>query len=226
MTAKVIILSIFSLFITTFADAQVNLNYYLPEIEYDSSLPTPQSVLGYQIGEWHPSHDHLQKYLKALCEASPKCQYEEYAKTHEYRSLFYLRISTPDNLNNLEEIRAKRDKLVDPFSEEVDKDVPMVIYQGYNIHGNESSGASASLLVAYYLLAGEGKYLDELLSSSVIFIDPCYNPDGLTRFSTWANMHKHKTLTSDPASREFNEVWPGGRTNHYWFDLNLSLIHI
>ena len=220
MKAKVIILGIFTLFITTFTTAQVELNYYLPEISYDASLPTPESILGYQVGEWHPSHDHLEKYLKALCEASPKCQYEEYARTHEHRPLFYLRISNPDNLNNLDAIRAKRDKLVDPYNTDVDKDVPMVIYQGYSIHGNESSGASASLLNAYYLLAGEGKYLEELLASSIIFIDPCYNPDGLTRFSTWANMHKHKTLTSDPTSREFNEVWPGGRTNHYWFDLN------
>ncbi len=220
MSVKVIILSIITVLLSTFAEAQVDLNYYLPDIQYDQSLPTPESILGYQVGEWHPSHDHLEKYLKALCEASPKCQYEEYARTHEHRPLFYLRISNPDNLNNLENIRAQRDKLVDPFTTDVDMDVPMVLYQGYSIHGNESSGASASLLVAYYLLAGEGKYLDELLTSSVIFIDPCYNPDGLHRFSTWANMHKHKTLTSDPNSREFNEVWPGGRTNHYWFDLN------
>jgi hypothetical protein len=220
MSAKVIILSIITVLLSTFAKAQVDLNYYLPDIQYDQSLPTPESILGYQIGEWHPSHDHLEKYLKALCEASPKCQYEEYARTHEHRPLFFLRISNPDNLNNLDNIIAQRDKLVDPFTAEVDMEVPMVLYQGYSIHGNESSGASASLLVAYYLLAGEGKYLDELLSSSVIFIDPCYNPDGLHRFSTWANMHKHKTLTSDPNSREFNEVWPGGRTNHYWFDLN------
>ena len=220
MRAKVIILSIFTLFFSTFTEAQVSLDYYLPEIEYDSTLPTPESVLGYQVGEWHPSHDHLEKYLRVLCEASPKCQFEEYARSHEHRPLFFLRISNPDNLNNLETIREKRDKLVDPYNDEKDMDVPTVIYQGYSIHGNESSGASASLLVAYYLLAGEGKYLDELLTSSVIFIDPCYNPDGLTRFSTWANMHKHSTLTSDPASREFNEVWPGGRTNHYWFDLN------
>ena len=176
--------------------------------------------MGYQIGDWHPSHDHLRKYLEEICALSPKCELEEYAKTHEGRALFYLKISDPENLRNQDAIRASRDKLVDPFAKEVDMDVPMVIYQGYSIHGNESSGASASLLVAYYLLAGEGSYLSELLKSAFIFIDPCYNPDGLTRFSTWANMHKHTTLTSDPNSREFNEVWPGGRTNHYWFDLN------
>ena len=42
----------------------------------------------------------------------------------------------------------------------------------------------------------------------------------LQRFSTWVNSHKSNTLVSDPNAREFNEAWPGGRFNHYWFDLN------
>lgn len=220
LTAKLIIVWISLFFYSQVVTAQVNNNYYLPEIEYDNAIPDPQSILGYQIGEWHPSPDQIRNYLKTICELSPKCEYEEYARSHEQKPLFYLKISAPDNLKNQEKIRAKRDQLVDYKTETKDMQVPLVIYQGYSIHGNESSGASASMMVAYYLLAGQGGYLSELLNNNFLLIDPCYNPDGLNRFSTWANMHKHTTLTSDPASREFNEVWPGGRTNHYWFDLN------
>ncbi|MEO6403935.1 MAG: M14 family zinc carboxypeptidase, partial [Ferruginibacter sp.] len=93
----------------------------------------------------------------------------------------------------------------------------------------EPSGANAALLSAYYLAAAQGKAIDDLLENTVILFDPSFNPDGLQRFSTWANQHKSKNLVSDPNSREFNEVWPGGRYNHYWFDLNrdwLPAVHI
>ncbi len=203
--------------------AQVTMNYYLPDLNYDKDIPTPKAVIGHQIGEWHLSHDKLYNYLEKLCEASENCLLREYARTHEHRPLVQLVISSKENLKNLDEIKAKRRQLVEgkaAINEAELKDLPIVIYQGYSVHGNESSGANASSLVAYYLLAGESAELDNLLDEAIILLDPCYNPDGLQRFSTWANMHKHQTLVTDPASREFNEVWPGGRTNHYWFDLN------
>ncbi|HVF81268.1 MAG TPA: M14 family metallopeptidase, partial [Flavisolibacter sp.] len=98
--------------------------------------------------------------------------------------------------------------------------MPVVLYIGHSIHGNEPSGANASLLSAYHLAAAQGPQADDLLNNTVILFDPSFNPDGLQRFSTWVNQHKSKTLVTDAASREFNEVWPGGRYNHYWFDLN------
>jgi hypothetical protein len=107
--------------------------------------------------------------------------------------------------------------------------MPIVVWIGHSIHGNEPSGANAALLSAYYLAAAQGKQVDELLDNVVILFDPSFNPDGLQRFSTWANQHKSKNLVSDPNSREFNEVWPGGRFNHYWFDLNrdwLPAVHV
>ena len=98
--------------------------------------------------------------------------------------------------------------------------MPIVVYVGHSIHGNEPSGSNAALVSAYYLAAAQGKEIDDMLENVVILFDPSFNPDGLQRFSTWANQHKSKTLVTDPNSREFNEVWPGGRFNHYWFDLN------
>jgi len=98
--------------------------------------------------------------------------------------------------------------------------MPVVIYQGNSIHGNEPSGGNGALATAYYLAAAQGEYIDDLLDNAIILLDPCYNPDGFQRFSSWVNSHKGKNLISDPNSREYNEVWPRGRTNHYWFDLN------
>jgi hypothetical protein len=98
--------------------------------------------------------------------------------------------------------------------------MPVVVWIGCSIHGNESSGANAALLGAYHLAAATGPEVDALLDRTVILLDPSFNPDGLQRFSTWVNSHKSLTPVSDPNAREFNEAWPGGRFNHYWFDLN------
>jgi len=203
-------------------NAQEGMEYYLPEGEYDSSIPTPMDILGYNPGDWHVSHDHLVTYLKALDAVSDRIEMREYARSHENRPLYILIISDPSNLAKLEDIRMDHLKLTDHSkSDQVDiRNLPAILYQGYSIHGNESSGANAALINAYYLAAGNGSEVMHTLKNTVILMDPCYNPDGFNRFASWANTHKSKTLVSDPSSRELNEVWPRGRTNHYWFDLN------
>ncbi|NRB64880.1 MAG: zinc carboxypeptidase, partial [Saprospiraceae bacterium] len=200
----------------------VSLNYYLPDITYDEAIPTPQEFLGYQIGEWHISHDQQLAYMRELARLSPRITLTEYAKSHEQRRLVYLTITSEKNHNNLDDIKAQHLALNDASqSSGMDvSEMPLVLYQGYSIHGNEASGGNAAPLVAYYLAAGKDKKVMDLLDNVVILLDPCYNPDGFTRFSTWANMHKNVNLPGDPQDREYSEVWPGGRTNHYWFDLN------
>ncbi len=198
------------------------LTYYLPDISYDSSIPTPEAFFGYQIGEWHLSHDQQLTYMRKLAEVSPRITITEYARTYEQRPLVYLTITSKANHANLEELKARHLEVSNPDqANKVDvANTPLVVYQGFSIHGNEASGGNAAPLVAYYLAAAQGKEIDQLLSKTIILLDPCYNPDGFHRFSTWANMHKNKNLTADSQDREYHESWPGGRTNHYWFDLN------
>ncbi len=205
------------------AIAQSNdLTYYLPDVSYDSSVPSPADFLGYDVGDWHVSHDQLRYYMEALAKSSNRVHIEEYARTYENRPLLMLTITSERNHRRINDILEHRKLLTDPsVSDSLDLEgQPIVIYQGYSIHGNEASGANAALLVAYYLAAGQSSEINNLLDNVVILLDPSYNPDGLQRFSTWVNTHKNKNLTSDPADREYNEAWPRGRTNHYWFDLN------
>jgi len=198
------------------------LTYYLPDIEYDPDIPTPEQYFGYQIGDWHLSHDRQYAYMRELADRSPRITLTEYARTYEERPLIYLTVTSVSNHQNLENIQARHVQLTDPgASAELNTaEMPLVIYQGYSIHGNEPSGGNAAALVAYYLAAGQSAEVEQLLNEVVILLDPCYNPDGFQRFSTWANMHKNQNLTGDSQDREYNEVWPRGRTNHYWFDLN------
>ncbi|MCB0580702.1 MAG: (d)CMP kinase [Phaeodactylibacter sp.] len=198
------------------------LTYYLPDIKYDPDIPTPESFLGYQIGEWHISHDQQLFYLRALAAASPRVTITEYARTYENRPLVYLTITSEANHGRLEQLRQEHLALSRPGKspdEDMEK-MPLVVYQGFSIHGNEPSGGNAAPLVAYYLAAGQSDEVRRTLEETVILLDPCFNPDGFHRFSTWANMHKNLHLTDDSQDREYNEAWPRGRTNHYWFDLN------
>ena len=187
------------------------------------AIPTPKDIIYHEVGEWHITHDRLVNYMKAVATAAPeRIKLETMGFSYEDRPQVLLIITSPKNHQRLEEIRQQHIKLTDPSqSASVNiENMPIVVWIGHSIHGNEPSGANASLLGAYYLAAAQGKQIDELLDNVVILFDPSFNPDGLQRFSTWANQHKSKNLVSDPNSREFNEVWPGGRFNHYWFDLN------
>jgi hypothetical protein len=216
--------TLFFPFLFNYAHAQLSLNYYLPEgIEYNKDIPTPMDVLKHEVGEWHVRHDVLVDYMYAVAAASDRVTIMETGRTYENRPLLSLVFTSPENHARLEEIRQSHLALGNPDrSDNLDvSDMPVVVQISHSVHGNEPSGANSSLLTAYYLAAAQGKEINEVLHNSVILLDPTINPDGLARFAHWANMHKSlNTLVTDPASREYNEVWPRGRTNHYWFDLN------
>ncbi len=199
----------------------------LPASSYDENLPTPASVLGYNVAEWHVRHDQLLDYMQTLADASPRVSIETIGRTHENRRQTLLTISSEANLARIDEIHQQH--MQQQTAEAVDPDSPLVVWLGYSIHGNEASGSNASMLVAWMLAAMQGGKAEAMLENTVILIDPSLNPDGLGRFAHWVNMHRGAgTLVSDRANREHNEVWPGGRFNHFWFDLNrdwLPLVH-
>lgn len=200
----------------------IDASYYLPKNHsYNKEIPTPESILGFTVGEWHVSHDKLSEYMRALAKASDRISIENRGSTYEGRPLFLLTITSPKNHQNLEFIKEQHTLLSEPESKNLNiNDMPAVVYQGFSIHGNEASGANAGLMVAYHLAASLDPTVEELLNDVVILFDPSFNPDGLQRFSQWVNTHKSNTLNPDPNDREFNESWPRGRTNHYWFDMN------
>lgn len=210
-----------------------DLKYYLPDsVSYNPAIPKPKDIVYHEVGEYHITHDRLVNYMKAVATAAPdRVKMELMGLTYEKRPQVLLIITSPKNHQRLEEIRQQHVQLTDPArsgSLNIDN-MPIVVWIGHSIHGNEQSGTNASLVTAYYLAAAQGKQIDELLDNTVILFDPSFNPDGMQRFSGWVNQHRSKNLVSDPNDREFNEVWPGGRFNHYWFDLNrdwLPAIHV
>lgn len=222
MRISLIILAFTSLLQLTLSGQSKELSYFLGEDKYEQNIPSPEEYLGYQPGDWHISHHELLAYFKTMATASENAQFVEYGRSYENRPLFYLLISSKENLKNIEKIKASHKELCDPeksASLNTEK-MPAVVYEGFTVHGNEASGANATPLLIYHLLASKSKAVDQLLNDLVIIVDPCFNPDGFNRFSSWVNSHKGKNLNGDSQSREYNEAWPRGRTNHYWFDLN------
>ncbi len=189
---------------------------------FRENITTPAEILGFEPGEWHVRHDQIVAYMYRLAEESDRIEIREYGRTWQRRPLLLLTISDPDNLASIDSLRANHLKLNDPsLSGELDtSQMPVVTWLGYSVHGNESSGANAALLVAYYLAAAEGEEVDRLLQESIVLLDPTYNPDGIDRFATWVNNNRSFTPSGDPYHREHRQPWPGSRTNHYWFDLN------
>jgi len=220
---KLMLLCIFltSYFLTA-QEYVVDLSYYLPkDVSYNKNIPTPKSVIGHEVGEWHITHDKLVQYMYALDKASDRISIQDRGTTYEGRPLLLLTITSPANHDNISTIKSQHLALTEAGSSSLNTaSMPAVVYQGFSIHGNEPSGSNAALAVAYYLAAAEGPKIDDLLNNTVILFDPSFNPDGLQRFAYWANMHKSKNINPDPNDREYSEVWPGGRTNHYWFDMN------
>ena len=204
------------------AQNKTTLEYYLPQNStYNKNIPTPKSIFHFELGEMHTDHTQVANYMNTVADASDRISIETTGYTYENRPLQLLTISSPKNLANIDEILKRHQDVADAGADNSDlSNLPIVVYLGYSIHGNESSGTGAAIALAYYLAAAESPELEKTLDNTVILLDPCFNPDGLQRFSSWVNSSKSTNLVTDPNDREFNEMWPRGRFNHYWFDMN------
>jgi hypothetical protein len=174
------------------------------------TLQSPDQFLGYPIGTYFSRHHQVVDYFKQLEKNAPNnVRLEQYGTTNEHRELLVAYISSEENLKNLEQIKADHGNL--------NKDEKItLVWLSYNVHGNESSGTEAAMLTAYELISQK----QEWLKNTVVILDPCINPDGRDRYVNWFNQYQNKEMNVDRMSAEHSEPWPGGRPNHYLFDLN------
>jgi hypothetical protein len=199
----------------SFAVFSASVNTYLPSNStYSASVPTPESSLGFGIGERHPRHDQVLNYLQQVATASSRVKIEEMGRSTQFRSQILLTISSPKNLANMEQILARRSDI-----EASTKD-PVVVWLGYSVHGDEISGTNAAMVVAYHLAASQDKAVEAMLNDTIIVIEPSINPDGMDRFVNWVTTHRGITENPDPNHIEHYQNWRTGRTNHFGFDLN------
>ena len=190
---------------------------------YDDAIPTPEEVIGHEIGTRHTRPAQVVRYFEAVADASDRVVLRSHGRTYEGRRLIHAVVTSPDNHGRLDEIQQANVAMTRNPGAVSDADLqdrPAVVLMGYSIHGDEASGTEAAILLLYHLAAGNGPDVQAALDGAVTLLDPMFNPDGRDRFVDWVNGNRGEVATSDPQDREHNQPWPGGRTNHYWFDLN------
>ena len=197
-----------------------------PSARYNPSIPTVESVLGYRVGDDFTLHYDLERYYQRLAAASNRLQLVPYGRSIEGRTLYLAIFSAPENLARLDAIREATARLSDPRrtppaeAQALAETTPVVVWLSYNVHGNEAVSSEAALQVAYELAASEDPKVTAWLASSVIVLDPIVNPDGRDRYVNFYRTTVGAHPNPDPFAAEHQERWPGGRTNHYLFDLN------
>jgi hypothetical protein len=194
--------------------------YFFPQgVSFDPGIPSPQEFLGYPIGTFHTRQDRIVAYMQELARLSDRATYQSIGLTFEHREMPVLTVTSSGNHARLEEIRQAHLASLATDGGQADN-LPAIAHLGYGVHGNEASSGEAAMLTAYWLVAGSGAEVERYLEEGIFHLEPTLNPDGRDRFAHWANMNRGEPFVADPLDREHNEVWPGGRTNHYWFDLN------
>ena len=212
---KISMLCIFLFFcITGFSQSAY---FKIEDAKMNKAIPTPEKFLGYPVGSQHTRHEKLVEYFKELDRLSDRVKVQTTGETYEQREQIAAIFTSAGNHGRIEEIRTAHLKAQAGGG---DEKTPLVIHLGYNVHGNEPSSSEAAMLTAYYLTASDDAETMKWLEQMVVLMDPVINPDGRDRHTSWANTHKAEPPVADPLDREHTEVWPGGRGNHYWFDLN------
>jgi len=190
---------------------------------YRQSIKSPEEFLGYPAGKYHTRHDRITDYFAYLADVSPRIRVDTYGYTYEERPLIAAYLSSASSLEQLDRIRTHHvDALFGGGATEMDTTV--ILYMGYNIHGNEPSGAEAAMWLAYTLVASDHPEVRRYREHTLVILDPVINPDGRDRHTQWVHSRKSKHPIADPYDEEHREAWPRGRTNHYWFDLNRDLL--
>ncbi|WP_281237767.1 M14 family zinc carboxypeptidase [Flavobacterium praedii] len=185
-----------------------------------AQLKSPSEFIpsyGKQITYYHQVED----YFNYLVGESKLIKKQKYGVTNEQRDLNLFYISTPENLANLEQIRNNNLAAIGMSNTKTSAvEDKVIVWISFNVHGNEFAGTESALTVVYELLNPTNEATKTWLKNAIVILDPCINPDGYSRYGNWLREISGKKTHPGLYDREHMEVWPGGRYNHYIFDLN------
>lgn len=186
------------------------------------SITTPDAFLGYKLGSKFTAHYQIVNYFESVANALPdQITLEKYGETNEGRPLLMAVIASKENMKKIDEIRKNNLRLTGLLKDAPGNiNTPVIVWLSYNVHGNEPSSSEVSMKVLYEILSGKNSSLNGWMKNTVVIIDPCLNPDGRDRYVNWLTQVIGKFPNADVNAREHDEPWPGGRSNHYNFDLN------
>ena len=211
-----------SILYMSFKKITLLLLFFAFSLAQGQTIQSPSSFLGYALGSKFTNHSNIIKYFEAAATSAPQMmKLQSYGETYEGRPLMIAIVSSAENMSRIEDIRKNNLRLTGLLADKTaDINAPAIVWLSYNVHGNEPSSSEVSMKILYELLSGKNVQLNQWLKNTVVIIDPCLNPDGRERYVNWFGQVSGKFPNADPSAREHDEPWPGGRTNHYNFDLN------
>lgn len=187
--------------------------------QLSAQVITPKEFLGYKPGDRFTPHHTVVSYFRTIAEKNKdRVVFTQYGTSYEGRPLIAVFISTAENISKLENIRKSHMDAVESQKAIFDKNEKCIVWFSYNVHGNEASGTEAAMATLYEILSDPD--FNNNYKDMIVVIDPCLNPDGRERYTHWFTTMSGTTPDVNVWTREHQEPWPGGRSNHYYFDLN------
>jgi len=198
---------------------------------YRPSVPRPEALLGYELGDWHtPYADQERVLLAVAAAATDRVRVEEIGRTPERRTMRIFLVSSPENLARLDAIRGDLDRLADPRGSDpaelrgLAERTPAVVMISGSVHGDEVPGYEAAMHLLYQLAASQEPATLALLENAVVILNPSSNPDGHERFAVWYNSVAVGSPEPGALEQQRNQPWSiYGRFNRYRFDMNRDL---
>ena len=196
--------------------------------DYDPAVPDPDTWLGRPFAERHTTVDEIFGYVAALDAASDRVTVERMGTSVQGDPLLLVAITDPERAIGVPERERLLSVVRDPWLHDDDERsdaasrLRPVIWIACSVHGDEASGSDAGLLLAYHLAADRSEQTQTILRETTVLIGPSHNPDGRRRFLQHVRSFGRQALDPDPSpwASEHWQTWPGGRTNHFLFDLN------
>ncbi|MFT5514285.1 MAG: hypothetical protein ACI80V_000391 [Rhodothermales bacterium] len=164
-----------------------------PALAQTRSIPTPESVFGFEVGADFQLINYEQSlaYFQLLDAASDRLTLVETGRTSEGRPWFFALVSTADNLRNLDRSREIVDRLAHPAglsnaeARLLASEGKTFVHIDGGLHATEVAGAQHTIQLAYDLVSGTGQLSDDVLDDVIVLLWPSLNPDGQTMVSDW-----------------------------------------
>jgi hypothetical protein len=156
-----------------------------------SPVIAPEVYLGHPVGAdfrlvgW----DSITGYFNLLADASSALRVDTIGRTTQGRPFVVATVTSPDNMQRLEEIRLSQAKLADPRKledgelEALLQSQPAVVLIANNIHSTEIASSQEVIELGHALITDPE--LLEALESVVVLLIPSANPDGQQMVVDW-----------------------------------------
>jgi len=183
-------------------------------------LLSPEEFLPTSYGKHFTPHHLLVDYYEHVAANSELVQVQTYGRTNQRRPLLYTIVTSKENFGRMEDIRQNNLRRTGLEEGSITDDNIAIVWFSFGVHGNEAGASESALATLYDLARPNNVTAQEWLKNTVVILDPAINPDGFSRYTHWnwnIGNHLPNPLTE---AVEHHEPWPGGRVNHYLFDLN------